>query len=227
MKKHSLPLAILLFGLALTLALWTSRDAFAAGHASEARIRVVHASPDAPRVDILANDAIILQDVPFGAISNYLTVPAGSYNLKVRPANQASPTVINADVDLVAGKQYTVVARNPLATIAPSVMTKNPQPAYGHANVKVSHWVTDAPAVNITSLDGNILISNLRYGETKELTVPAGVYSLQMRLASDNSKVVTDIANLDLKSATNYTALAVGTLDANDSARFQVKLILD
>jgi subtilisin family serine protease len=37
-----------------------------------ARVRVVHASPDAPAVDILVNGAVALSNVPFTAVSDYL-----------------------------------------------------------------------------------------------------------------------------------------------------------
>ena len=49
------------------------------------RVRVLHASPDAPAVDVYLDDAIVdaLTNVPFGTLSDYLTIPAGSYNIKV------------------------------------------------------------------------------------------------------------------------------------------------
>ncbi len=50
--------------------------------ADTAKVRVLHASPDAPAVDIYANGAEILSDVPFGAISDYLEVPAGEYQIQ-------------------------------------------------------------------------------------------------------------------------------------------------
>src|SRR5690606_27820043 len=47
---------------------------------SRARVRVVHASPDAPTVDVWVNDALTLENVPFKAVSDYLSVPGGTYN---------------------------------------------------------------------------------------------------------------------------------------------------
>ena len=42
-----------------------------------AMVRVLHASPDAPNVDVYADGGKILSDVPFGGLSDYLKVPAG------------------------------------------------------------------------------------------------------------------------------------------------------
>ena len=48
------------------------------GPATEAGVRVVHASPDAPSVDVLVDDAQVLSSVPYLGSSSYLEVPAGT-----------------------------------------------------------------------------------------------------------------------------------------------------
>ena len=48
------------------------------GPGGEARVRVVHASPDAPGVDVLVDDAEVLGDVPYLTASDYLDVPPGT-----------------------------------------------------------------------------------------------------------------------------------------------------
>ena len=75
-------------------------------------MRVVHASPDAPDVDVLLDDAKVLGDVPYLTASDYLDVPAGDQNLKVNAAGTAT-TVIDADLSLVDGTDYTVIASRP------------------------------------------------------------------------------------------------------------------
>ena len=79
------------------------------GPEGEARVRVVHASPDAPSVDVLLDDAEVLSDVPYLAASDYLAASADDHNLKVNAAGTAT-TVIDADVTLADGTDYTVIA---------------------------------------------------------------------------------------------------------------------
>src|SRR3712207_9479531 len=67
-----------------------------------AQLRVVHASPDAPAVDVLVDNAAVLTNVPFKAASTYLSVPSGSRNLKVRAAGGADG-VIGADANVAGG----------------------------------------------------------------------------------------------------------------------------
>lgn len=82
-------------------------------------VRVIHAAPDAPAVDVLANGAILgdLSDVPYFTASGYLTVPAGTYDLEVRPAGGAEGTAVitAAGTTLAAGSIYTVIATGLLA----------------------------------------------------------------------------------------------------------------
>ena len=99
-----------------------------------ARVRVVHASPDAPAVDVYADGAKVLTNVAFKGSSDYLSVPAGPHNFKVfaTGANPATGTaVINADATLEAGKDYTVVAIGKLAEIKPLVLVDNNARARG------------------------------------------------------------------------------------------------
>ena len=51
--------------------------------AETARIRVVHASPDAPDVDICANGAAAFSDVAFPSATDYATVEEGTYQIRV------------------------------------------------------------------------------------------------------------------------------------------------
>jgi hypothetical protein len=80
-----------------------------------AYVRVVHASPDAPNVDVLVDNVVVLTNVAYEAASAYLDVPAGTRNLKVN-ATGTTTTVINADVAVTSGMYYTVMATGPVAT---------------------------------------------------------------------------------------------------------------
>jgi len=72
------PLARLMLAGALTFALVGTANA-----SSHAWVRVLHASPDAPAVDVYLDDTIVsaLTNVPFATISGYLEIPAGDHNV--------------------------------------------------------------------------------------------------------------------------------------------------
>ena len=180
----------------------------------QARFRVVHNSPDAPSVDVLVDDAVVLANVPFFTVSPYLAAPAGTYNVKVNVADTAT-TVIEADLTLEADTYYTVIARGRVAEIAPSVLVDETgtAPAAGNSRVRVFHGSPDAPAVDVTLADGTVLVPNLSFPNASGyLEVPAGSYDLQIRVAGTDV-VALNLPTLELGADTIYTAYARGLLE--------------
>ncbi|QLD88325.1 DUF4397 domain-containing protein [Natronomonas salina] len=79
-----------------------------------AQVRLVHASPDAPAVDVVAPEAsmTLFDGVTFGQGTEYVGVPPGTYSLSVREAADMNDgdEVGTADVELEAGEAYSVYA---------------------------------------------------------------------------------------------------------------------
>ncbi len=78
--------------------------------AGSALARLVHASPDAPAVDVYANDEPLFENVAFTEATDYVPVPAGDYTLSVRPAGDPETTVAEFDVTLELGTAYSAYA---------------------------------------------------------------------------------------------------------------------
>ena len=53
---------------------------------NDARLRLIHASPDAPAVDVLVGQTPVFEDVAFSE-AEYFDLPAGDYEFNVLPAN--------------------------------------------------------------------------------------------------------------------------------------------
>lgn len=76
-----------------------------------ARLRFVHASPDAPTVDITLTDGTTLFDnVAFKETGDYIEAAAGTLDLEVRDETGATVVLTLTDVTLDAGAVYTVYA---------------------------------------------------------------------------------------------------------------------
>jgi hypothetical protein len=199
---------------------------------AEARVRVVHASPDAPEVDVLVDDAEVLGDVPYLTASDYLGVPAGGRNVKVNAAGSTT-TVIDADVSLVDGTDYTVIASGLLAAIEPIVLEDdNSAPAAGNVKVRAIHGAPSAPAVDIyvTAPGADLAaetpaLSNVEFGVVADyIEAPAGDY--QVRVTPTGTKtVVIDSGVLTLASGQVRTAIAVDA--TGGGAPFDLLLLED
>ena len=189
-----------------------STDSPAAG---KAWVRVLHASPDAPKVDVKVNDADVLTDVAFGTISDYLPVDAGTYNVKVCAAG-TDTCVIDADLTFADGSKTTVAATNLLASIQAQVLTDTAAPVADQAQVRVVHFSADTPAVDVLTQDGSTkVVTDLSYPDaTDYLALAAGSYDLKVCANADNSVCPLDPGALDLAAGTAYSVFAVGSLDA-------------
>ncbi len=173
-----------------------------------AAVRVVHASPDAPNVDVWVDGAQVLTNVAFAAVSDYLPVPAGEHNVQVTATGSTEP-VIDADLTLTAGTSYTVAATGMLADITATVLTDDRTPADGQAKLRVFHASPSAPpAVDVAVTDGPVLVDGLTYPEaTGYLTVDPGAYALEVRAAGETDAALSLNATLD--AGQNYTAIAL------------------
>jgi hypothetical protein len=202
------------------------------GPEGEARVRVVHASPDAPDVDVLLSDAEVLGDVPYLTASDYLDTPAGDQNLEVNAAGTAT-TLIDTDVSLVDGTDYTVIASGLVEAIEPIVLQDdNSAPAAGTARVRAIHGAPSAPAVDIyvtapgADLETTIpLLANVEFGDVADyIEAPAGDYQVRVTPAGTKT-VVIDSGTLALSIGQVRTAIAVDA--AGGGAPFDLLVLED
>lgn len=216
MKRLLLPLAFGTLLLALISAVFITDQNVSADTTAppgEARVRVAHASPDAPNVDVWIDGSVALTNVPFAQVSDYAVLSASSHLIQVEPTGSGGtgPFVISATVALAADTDYTVAAVDELASIEPLVLTDdNTIPAANQAHVRFVHASPDAPAVDITLTDGTVLFGDYEFKEfSPYLPVDAGTYDLQVRLAG-TSTVVLELPNIALADRTVYTVFAMG-----------------
>jgi hypothetical protein len=186
---------------------------------NRARLRAVHASPDAPNVDILVDNALVVPGVAFKGVLDYTDVPAGDRNIKVNTGQGTS--VIDATVTLAGGTDYTVLAVDFAANIEPLLLDDNTTtPTPGNAKVRVVHASPDAPNVDVL-VDDTIVLTNVAFKEFSDyLEVPAGVRNFKVN-ATGTTLTVIDVTPT-LVDGNIYTVVALNTL-----ANIEPLLLLD
>lgn len=189
---------------------------------------VVHASPDATGVDLLVDNTVAGTNLTFPNNTGYLEVNAGTRNVKVNVTG-TSTTVIQANLNLVENKSYSVFAVNQVSAIEPLVFEDNlSNPASGKAHVRFIHLSPNAPAVNITLTDGTIVFGNVSFKGSVDFTpLDSGTYNLQVRDAATNSTVVLDLPNITLQAEKIYTVFAKGLLGETGNQALGAQIIVN
>lgn len=187
-----------------------------ASAADSGRVRVMHASPDTPAVDIFVDGAKAVTALAFPNNTPYVTLPAGGHNVKVfvSPSNGTGSPALEANLEIGAGKDYTVLAVGEAGkgTLALYVLEDdNTTPTGNNAHIRLIHASPDAPPVNVAVAGTSTnVFTGVAYRNFGPYTpVPAGTYSLDVNVNATGATVLT-VPGLKLEARSVYTAVAVG-----------------
>lgn len=189
-----------------------------------AQLRAVHASPDAPRVDIVVNNKK-LAEASYSEATGFVSQHAGNATININ-LNGSNPTVtaLSAAAALERNKYYTVFAANKVAAIeALIVVDENNAPANGSAKVRVVHAAPDAPAVDVfvtapsTDLSGAAVTPTLSFAfkgivpanGTKALEIPGGDYRIRVTPVGDKTTVVYDSGTINVAAGSDLVIAAI------------------
>jgi len=190
-----------------------------------ARVRVVHASPDAPAVDVAAGGDVLVEGAEFGDAA-YVEVPAGEYDLQIRPSGEEE-AVAEFPAEFAGGTVYTAYA---VGYLEPEMAPGDSAPAFDlelsvdaggdggmteTGNVRVAHVSPDAPNVDVY-VDDDQVLSDVPFGEVSDyLEVPTGDRTVQITAAGDPDTVAFE-GDVPVEAA-DYTIAAVGELTSEDT----------
>lgn len=193
---------------------------------AEAGVRVVHASPDAPNVDVYVNTApgagaAAISNLAFRSATGYVSLPTSNYRFRVTPAGATSPVVIDAaNVPIQGNQDYSVVAVNFLSAISPLVLNDDNTINPTQARVRFVHASPDVPTVDIFAAGGmSPLFNAVNFGTSGGyISVNPGTYNLEVRLDA-NGALALPVPGVQLQAGSVYTIFAMGSLrDSNVQA---------
>lgn len=150
----------------------------------DAEIRVLHLSPDAPNVDVFVNDGVpaAIANLPFSSGTGYVALPADTYNFKVSPTGTTpADAVLDLDLTLDAGVKYTAVAYDEVANITPLALVDDSSGiAAGNIRLQIVHAAVGVGPVNLSARGFGTVASNVAFGDSLVLDVPAGPLSVRL-----------------------------------------------
>ncbi|PKG75379.1 hypothetical protein CXF83_22195 [Shewanella sp. Choline-02u-19] len=188
--------------------------------AASSQIRVIHASADAPMVNILANGNALLTDVDYAQSSGLLQVSSAEYDISVdaQLPGDETQTVFTAFLDAEADMEYTAVAVGSVADNSLDLaLIENPTAdiAADYARVQVLHGTVGVGEVDVyvTAVDADISMMSptlsLDYmAYTAQIELAAGDYQIRITVA-DQKAVVYDSGTVALMALNDYFLTAV------------------
>lgn len=176
-----------------------------------AKLRIIHASPDAGPVDIYVNGARILKNFPYKEASEYMSIPAGRYQIDIYPAGNMVSTVLSRKIAVESGKLYTVAAAGNAKKLKLVALEDQPAVPSGETKVRFVHLSPDAPAVDIAVKNRDVIFPNVSFRQaTKYLALTPMTVDLEARIFG-TSNVVFSIPHVQVKANQAYTIFAVGS----------------
>ncbi|HYF84323.1 MAG TPA: DUF4397 domain-containing protein [Clostridia bacterium] len=188
-------------------------------------IRLLHASPNTPTVDVYANDNLVARNLSYKEFTEYFPVPASSYRISAFPTGQKSNPVLSTNISVPAGSILTVagvgVAPNlSILSVADRLMPIPPGKTY----IRFVHLSPNAQSVDVTLPNGTKLFSDVEFKEvTNYIAVNPGQYTLQARAAGMN-QVILNVPNINIKPRRFYTIYAVGLAGENPTLQMLIAL---
>jgi hypothetical protein len=198
-------------------------DINTAPSAGKAKVRIGHLAPFAAdaadtKADVRLQDGtVLLDDVPYGAVADYLELDAGTYDLKITTADGSATLIDPMPVTLSAGDIVSVFAVGDGGNQAVGAFAL-PSGEEGSllplaASLQVAHlapFATDPDTAVSIELDGTEVLDDFEFADsTVYLPVEAGVDHL-VEVFPAGSTTAAISATVNLSHTKDYVAIAKG-----------------
>jgi hypothetical protein len=176
-------------------------------------VRIFHASPDAPSVDVYLNGKRIIRNLTYKQETDYLPLPeAGRYRIDLYPAGKTDKPILSETFTFNAGRNYTVAAAETLNNLDLLLIHDNNKIPPGETKIRFIHLSPDTLAVDIAVKNGDVVISDVTFKEVTEyLPLNPMTVHLEVRLAG-TKQVILELPPLRLRPNRTYTVYIVGLM---------------
>lgn len=204
---------VLMFALAAPLA-YAQQVTPAVTGVPNPTVRVVHASPDAPAVNVLVDGQPVAENLTFGSATEYVDLPAGDHQVQVIPADGDAP-VIDQSVTLDGWTSTILAVTGDLANIqlqqqAVDVSETDP----GQARLRLFN--ADPQGANLgLAIAGSQdpLVGGTGFPNVSEYaSINPGTYDLELR-NTDSGEVVTSSPGFTVEAGQVYDLIALGAAE--------------
>lgn len=177
---------------------------------ANATIRVVHASPGAPDVDVLVDGQLLAQGIPFGGVTDYVPLAPGDYQVQIVPTGEtAEAAVIDQAVTAEPAAAYILVALGSLAEIESRLYQVNLDDIEpGIARARLINAATNEAGIDLSVTGGDTLFTDVGFGDAADYAdVAPGTYSFDVRGVED--RVLATVPDITIEETRVYDIVAL------------------
>jgi hypothetical protein len=188
---------------------------------ADATLRVVHASPGAPEVDVLLDGQMLLQGLAYGTASNYATITPEEHRLQVVPTGQtADAAVVDETIDAAPGQAYLLAVFGLLNDIGGDIYDVDlSEIEPGNARVRLINFSPDAGEIDLLETGGDEWFGDVDLGGASDYQdIAPGTYSADVR--GEEDRVLLTVSELPFEETRVYDVVVLGQI-ADDSLALQ------
>ncbi|MEM7365304.1 MAG: DUF4397 domain-containing protein [Pseudomonadota bacterium] len=214
-----------------------------------ASVVAVHASPDAPDVDILADDLATAADdavtlalgAPFTAACEIGSVPApASYTLNVTAAGDPSTVALSFPFDAVVGSESTAIVTGLLTStpaIQPIALATNTRSVATETKLRITHAAASTDDVDLYLLpDGTMFmdasvepsVPDVPFtADTEIMSIEPGIYDVYVTPAGTKATIAIEVPDLDLTAGQVLDIIARDPADDGSEGTLPQLIVVD
>jgi uncharacterized protein DUF4397 len=206
----------------------------------KSNVRIIHASADAPAVDIKLNDAVAAPALDYPQSTGFVSIDAGTYNVAVDaivPGGNLQGVIKVDGITFEKDQRYTVVAIDDTDNIGEFIAEESAAtPGADEVAISVLHAATSVEGVNVdvyvTAPGADISGTGPNFsfdfkGQADAGALPVGEYQIRVVAGGDTANPAYDSGTVDLSgfAGQKLLLLAVNTVNSTTREASPVKLV--
>jgi hypothetical protein len=184
-----------------------------------ASLQVLHASPDAPPVQVLIDGSTAIANLDYGHGTGEQQLPAGTHTIEVQALTPGAPTTVigPTTLTLTASTDTVVAAEGPVASIAAQTYVHTlAVVGPSMTQVQVLHAAPNAPSVSVfVTAPGADLSSSAPLGTFAfqgflgPVQIPSGPYEIRVTPGGATTPVLFDSGTITLAGGADLVIAAL------------------
>lgn len=179
-------------------------------HNNYSMIRVIHASPGSPPVDVYVDGKVVLRNQRYRNTSHYLNLPPGAHNIRIVPAGKGPRVnaLVTRTVSVRPNERYSLMTVGNRMQLYPVAGVH--EVVSNICKLRFVHASSDTPPVDVAVRGGRVLFRNVSFGNSSGyVDINPAAVNLEIREAG-TKRVLLNVSNVRMRANNVYSLNLMG-----------------